>query len=145
MTRSRVPRPHEVASARRDPRLLRAAVERQTDTAWRTRGTCQNVDPETFFPAPTEAADAALEMCGRCEVQGACLAWALDVGDCHGVWGGTTARERRAMVVAWRTREQPDEAAYAEKLPGPATPAQGAPTRTVTPLRIRSPRRRVPV
>jgi hypothetical protein len=36
-------------------------------------------------------------------VQGACLAWALNVGDCHGVWGGTTPRERRAMLVAWRS------------------------------------------
>ena len=114
MTRARIPRPHEVASARRDPRLLRAAVERQDDTAWRTRGVCQSVDPETFFPAPTEAADAAIELCGRCVVQGACLAWALEVGDCHGVWGGTTARERRAMVVAWRTPEQPDEASFAD-------------------------------
>jgi hypothetical protein len=27
----------------------------------------------------------------------------LDVGDCHGVWGATTPRERRAMLVAWRS------------------------------------------
>ncbi|MBB5871775.1 hypothetical protein F4553_005154 [Allocatelliglobosispora scoriae] len=102
---------------------MRAAVERQDDTAWRTRGVCQSVDPETFFPAPTEAADAAIELCGKCVVQGACLAWALEVGDCHGVWGGTTARERRAMVVAWRTMEQPEETPYVE--PDMLTPAVG--------------------
>lgn len=104
MTRARLPRPHEVAAARRDPRLLRAVAERQIDEAWRTRGVCQNVDPETFFPAPSEPADAALALCRSCDVQGACLAWALEVGDCHGVWGGTTPRERRAMLVAWRGR-----------------------------------------
>jgi hypothetical protein len=60
------------------------------------------VDPETFFPAPSEPADAALALCRTCDVQGPCLAWALEVGDCHGVWGGTTPRERRAMLVAWR-------------------------------------------
>ena len=114
MTRARVPRPHEVAAARRDPRLLRAAIERQPDTAWRTRGVCQTVDPETFFPAPTDPPDAAVALCGTCAVQGPCLAWALEAGDCHGVWGGTTARERRAMVVAWRTPEQPEERPYAE-------------------------------
>jgi len=114
LTRARVPRPHEVAAARRDPRLLRAATERQNDTAWRTRGVCQTVDPETFFPAPTDPPDAAIALCGTCSVQGACLAWALDAGDCYGVWGGTTARERRAMVVAWRTPEQPEERPYAE-------------------------------
>jgi WhiB family redox-sensing transcriptional regulator len=114
MTRARVPRPHEVAAARRDPRLLRAAIERQADTAWRTRGVCQTVDPETFFPAPTDPPDAAVALCGTCSVQGPCLAWALEAGDCHGVWGGTTARERRAMVVAWRTPEQPEERPYAD-------------------------------
>jgi WhiB family redox-sensing transcriptional regulator len=102
MTRARMPRPHEVAAARRDPRLLRALNERDLDPAWRTRGLCQSVDPETFFPAPSEPADAAVALCRTCEVQGPCLAWALEVGDCHGVWGGTTPRERRAMLVAWR-------------------------------------------
>jgi WhiB family redox-sensing transcriptional regulator len=102
MTRARMPRPHEVAAARRDPRLLRALNERDLDPAWRTRGLCQSVDPETFFPAPSEPADAAVALCRTCEVQGPCLAWALEVGDCHGVWGATTPRERRAMLVAWR-------------------------------------------
>jgi WhiB family transcriptional regulator, redox-sensing transcriptional regulator len=103
MTRARMPRPHEVAAARRDPRLLRAVSERQLDPAWRTKGVCQQVDPETFFPAPNEPADSAIALCRTCDVQGSCLAWALDVGDCHGVWGGTTPRERRAMLVAWRS------------------------------------------
>ena len=103
MTRARMPRPHEVAAARRDPRLLRAITERDQDPAWRTRGLCQSVDPETFFPAPSEPADTAVALCRTCEVQGPCLAWALEVGDCHGVWGATTPRERRAMLVAWRT------------------------------------------
>ncbi|WP_406567938.1 WhiB family transcriptional regulator [Dactylosporangium fulvum] len=115
MTRARMPRPHEVAAARRDPRLLRAFNEQQGDGAWRTRGACQTVDPETFFPAPSEPADAAVALCRTCDVQGACLAWALEVGDCHGVWGATTPRERRAMLVAWRS-EVP-----AAVISGPAT------------------------
>ncbi|MBO4206695.1 WhiB family transcriptional regulator [Micromonospora echinofusca] len=112
MTRARMPRPHEVDAARRDPRLLRAISERRLDDAWRTRGTCQSVDPETFFPAPNEPADTAIAFCRSCDVQGPCLAWALEVGDCHGVWGGTTPRERRAMLVAWRSEvvSDPDAA-----------------------------------
>jgi hypothetical protein len=101
-----MPRPHEVAAAQKDPRLLRAFSERQEDGAWRTRGVCQTVDPETFFPAPSEPADTAVALCRTCEVQGACLAWALEVGDCHGVWGATTPRERRAMLVAWRAEQE---------------------------------------
>jgi len=100
-----MPRPHEVAAARRDPRLLRALRERDDDLAWRVRGVCQTVDPEVFFPAPSEPADAAVALCRTCDVQGACLAWALQVGDCHGVWGATTPRERRAMLVAWHSDE----------------------------------------
>lgn len=102
MTRARMPRPHEIAAARRDPRLIRAVRERRLDTAWRAHGACQTVDPETFFPAPSESVDMAVSLCRGCDVQGACLAWALEGGDCHGVWGGTTPRERRAMMVAWR-------------------------------------------
>ncbi|MEQ4303350.1 WhiB family transcriptional regulator [Plantactinospora sp. B6F1] len=108
MTRARMPRPHEVAAARRDPRLLRALSERRLDDAWRTRGVCQSVDPETFFPAPSEPADSAVALCRTCDVQGPCLAWALEVGDCHGVWGATTPRERRAMLVAWRDQVERD-------------------------------------
>jgi hypothetical protein len=100
-----MPRPHEVAAARRDPRLLRAFHDRAEDLTWRARGVCQSVDPEVFFPAPSEPADAAVALCRTCDVQGACLAWALEVGDCHGVWGATTPRERRAMLVAWRSDE----------------------------------------
>jgi hypothetical protein len=107
--------------------LLRAFNERQDDAAWRTRGVCQSVDPETFFPAPSEPADAAVALCRTCDVQGACLAWALEVGDCHGVWGATTPRERRAMLVAWRAENATVEAPPAtgrtvlELIPKPRT------------------------
>jgi len=106
MTRARMPRPHEVAAARQDPRLQRALAERHVDEAWRTRGVCRSIDPETFFPAPNEPAESAVALCRTCDVQGPCLAWALEVGDCHGVWGATTPRERRAMLVAWREQVQ---------------------------------------
>jgi hypothetical protein len=79
--------------------------DRDEDLTWRVRGVCQSVDPEVFFPAPSEPADAAVALCRTCDVQGACLAWALEVGDCHGVWGATTPRERRAMLVAWHSEE----------------------------------------
>jgi hypothetical protein len=138
-----MPRPQEVAAAKRDPRLLRAFRDRQDDGVWRTRGVCQSVDPETFFPAPSEPADAAIALCRTCEVQGACLAWALDVGDCHGVWGGTTPRERRAMLVAWRTAGEGTGVASPVDPPMPvvaafaaAPPSGTAPAATGTPPAI---------
>ena len=120
MTRARTPRPHEIDEARRDQRLLRAFREQGTDPAWRTRGVCQSVDPETFFPAPSESAEAAISLCRTCPVQGSCLAWALDAGDLHGVWGATTARERRAMAVVWRSGEL-------DQAPRVPAPRQGEP------------------
>jgi hypothetical protein len=104
--------------------LLRALREGGRDPAWRTRGVCQNVDPETFFPAPSEPADAAMALCRTCPVLGSCLAWALQAGDLHGVWGGTTARERRAMAVVWHNG-RPDplpDPLPAPHLPPPRTP-----------------------
>lgn len=106
-----MPRPHEVAAAARDPRLLRALAARGTGESWRARGVCRQHDPETFFPAPRETSDPALALCRRCDVQGECLAWALEAGDCHGVWGGTTARERRAMAAVWHSSKEAASAA----------------------------------
>lgn len=101
MTRARMPRPHEVQAAARDSRFLQAQDVRP-DPNWRTQSRCRTVDPETFFPLPTEPADMALALCNACPVQAECLRTALEAGDCEGVWGGTTPRERRAMLVAWR-------------------------------------------
>lgn len=136
MTRARTPRPHEVDEARRDDRLLRAFRDRGRDPGWRTRGSCQTVDPETFFPAPSESAEAAVALCRTCPVRGSCLAWALEAGDLHGVWGGTTARERRAMAVVWRSGELDQRPQVAGQVTGEVTgqvagqvagPAESAP------------------
>ncbi len=130
MTRARTPRPHEVDEARRDDRLLRAFRDRGRDPGWRTRGLCQTVDPETFFPAPSESAEAAVALCRTCPVRGSCLAWALEAGDLHGVWGGTTARERRAMAVVWRSGEldqAPQVAGAGARVPGQGGPVDSSP------------------
>jgi WhiB family transcriptional regulator, redox-sensing transcriptional regulator len=104
VTRIRTPSAGDIAAARRDPRLRRALTQPATDVAWRARGACRSVDPEIFFPPANEPADTAVAYCRRCAVQAACLAWALQVEDRHGVWGATTPRERRAMQVIWRAR-----------------------------------------
>ncbi|HZE38110.1 MAG TPA: WhiB family transcriptional regulator [Stackebrandtia sp.] len=98
------PKPEEIETARRDPRLRRALHVGHTDPEWRMRGRCLSVDPETFFPEPqsNQTPHAALALCSGCAVRSACLASALEAGDRNGVWGGTTPRERQAMFVAWR-------------------------------------------
>ena len=65
-------------------------------------GGCRGTEPELFFPissagpAMAEAA-AAKAVCAPCGVREACLHYALEAGQDHGVWGGLTEEERRAV------------------------------------------------
>lgn len=69
---------------------------------WRHQAACLSKDPELFFPiGNTGPALAQIEdakrVCRRCLVREECLQWALDAGQDHGVWGGLSEDERRAM------------------------------------------------
>jgi hypothetical protein len=64
---------------------------------WHADGLCQQVDPELFYPEKGETAKPAKAVCDRCDVRDKCLQWALDNDEKHGVWGGKTEKERRAM------------------------------------------------
>ena len=72
------------------------------------RALCAEVGGDWWFPEPgasmTDIARAK-DVCDRCELRQACLAYATEATDGHGVlipgiWGGTTVRERRAMRMA---------------------------------------------
>lgn len=64
---------------------------------------CRGVDPELFFPV-TEIGPGAQQVarakavCERCPVASACLAYALENGLTHGVFGGLTGAERRRPI-----------------------------------------------
>jgi len=67
---------------------------------WRDLAACRDEDPELFFPTGTDGPalaqiKQAKAVCRRCPVTGECLSWALDTGQDHGIWGGTTEGERR--------------------------------------------------
>lgn len=69
---------------------------------WRHRAACLNEDPELFFPigntGPALAQiEEAKKVCMTCEVREQCLNWALENGQDHGVWGGLSEDERRAL------------------------------------------------
>lgn len=67
---------------------------------WRANAACTGIDPEIFYPASEDEADAARAkvVCGECVVREACLEHALVVREKDGVWGGATERERRRMI-----------------------------------------------
>ncbi|ANN16286.1 transcriptional regulator [Amycolatopsis orientalis] len=68
-----------------------------------TEAACRGEDPELFFPV-TETGPGARQVarakavCARCPVTSACLAFALDNGLAHGVFGGLTDSERRRPI-----------------------------------------------
>lgn len=69
-----------------------------SDTAWRSKGACQGLDAEIFYPDNDELADVAKAICDECQVRLACLNHALDNREHQGVWGGATAKERRRLL-----------------------------------------------
>ena len=69
---------------------------------WRDRAACLDEDPELFFPIGNTGPailqiEEARAVCMRCEVREECLQWALESGQDHGVWGGLSEDERRAL------------------------------------------------
>lgn len=64
---------------------------------WMRRALCATADPEMFYsPEPRDIA-AARRLCTRCPVRADCLAAALARGERFGVWGGTSALQRRHL------------------------------------------------
>ncbi|MBP2341076.1 WhiB family redox-sensing transcriptional regulator [Saccharothrix coeruleofusca] len=71
-------------------------------TDWRHRAACRDEDPELHFPVGSSGPallqiEDAKTVCRRCPVTADCLAWALESGQDHGVWGGLSEGERRAL------------------------------------------------
>jgi len=68
------------------------------DVVWRSKGACQGLDAEIFYPENEDHAEFALSVCEQCAVRIACLDYALDTREQQGVWGGATARDRRKIL-----------------------------------------------
>ncbi len=74
---------------------------------WRAWAVCRTADPDELF-VDGAAQNRAKALCAGCPVRLECLAHALDRKIEHGVWGGMTERERRALlrrrplVTSWR-------------------------------------------
>ena len=71
---------------------------------WQFQGACNEADPEVFFSPQSERGPrrrqreaTAKKFCAQCPVTQECLRHALSVRESHGVWGGLTTEERRAL------------------------------------------------
>jgi WhiB family redox-sensing transcriptional regulator len=67
------------------------------DPRWRDGALCTQTDPEVFFPDRGQSNATAKSICRRCEVNADCLEHALATDQRHGIWGGTSERERRRL------------------------------------------------
>jgi WhiB family redox-sensing transcriptional regulator len=74
----------------------------ETETTWMARGNCAEKPPSLFFPSDGVGVDVARKICVGCAVQETCLEYALEHRIDHGVWGGTSERERRRILRARR-------------------------------------------
>lgn len=80
------------------------------ETAWMRDALCRDLTTEQkdrwFFPDRGAPTGPAKTICSECTVKAECLEYALSEGMKHGIWGGTSERERRAIrktttVVRW--------------------------------------------
>jgi len=65
---------------------------------WMKDGNCRFYPPAAFFPSDGVGVDAARKICADCPVAARCLEYALTERIDHGVWGGTSERERRRIL-----------------------------------------------
>jgi WhiB family redox-sensing transcriptional regulator len=89
-------------------RSLSLSIERDD---WRELSACRDTDPDLFFPVGTtgpaiEQIDTAKAVCRTCDVQQACLEFALTTNQDSGIWGGTSEEERRVLRRQWVARNR---------------------------------------
>jgi WhiB family redox-sensing transcriptional regulator len=89
-------------------RSLSLSIERDD---WRENSACRDTDPDLFFPVGTtgpaiEQIENAKAVCRVCDVQKACLDYALTTNQDSGIWGGTSEEERRALRRQWVARNR---------------------------------------
>jgi len=73
---------------------------------WQVRAACRGPQAAVFFPPmlPERRTEKryreakAKEICAECPVVDECLAYALAIREQHGIWGGLSENERRALT-----------------------------------------------
>jgi WhiB family redox-sensing transcriptional regulator len=74
-------------------------------STWMEHGLCRHVPPSTFFPNDGVGVEVARRICAACPAQTPCLEYALAERIDHGVWGGTSERERRRILKRRRDED----------------------------------------
>ena len=111
----------------RPPRRRTLATPARFAARWRELAACRGTDLGLFFPGRGESAGPARQVCAACPVRQACLDYAITNRISHGVWGGLTERERRALRCRWvrASRRDRDRAILAAEAAGYTAAAIG--------------------
>ena len=64
---------------------------------WQVDASCQDQDPDLFFPNRGASTRKAKQICSECTVQEHCLEYAIVNAEKFGIWGGLSERERRKI------------------------------------------------
>ena len=73
------------------------------DNEWMASGLCRVEPPPRFFPSDGVGVEVAKRICADCPVKTPCLEYALENRIDHGVWGGTSERQRRRILKKRKT------------------------------------------
>jgi WhiB family redox-sensing transcriptional regulator len=111
----------------RPPRRRTLAAPARFAARWRELAACRGADLEVFFPGRGESAGPARQVCAACPVRQPCLDYAITNRITHGIWGGLTERERRALQSRWvrASRRERDRAILAAETAGYAAAVIG--------------------
>jgi WhiB family transcriptional regulator, redox-sensing transcriptional regulator len=66
---------------------------------WMRWGACRDRPPGRCFPERGVNVRPIKALCSECAVQSECLAFALDDDTLVGIWGGTSAQDRRRLRI----------------------------------------------
>lgn len=75
-------------------------------SSWKLDGHCNNYDLELFFSDEgrgkftVRSVAQCRTICSGCPVRITCLTWALTTPEKHGIWAGTTGRQRTRILRA---------------------------------------------
>ena len=73
------------------------------ESSWMAEGRCNEHPPSLFFPSDGVGVEVAKKICADCPSKEPCLEYALANRIDHGVWGGTSERQRRRILKARRS------------------------------------------
>ncbi len=73
---------------------------------WQLKAACRGPQARVFFPPAqferkdekVDREERAKEICTTCSVQQDCLDYAVRINEQHGIWGGLSENERKALM-----------------------------------------------